>query len=62
MTYVYVVTDEHYSGCDVFECSCSEILGQVFASEQTAKQYAAKQGGRVSRREVLTKLPSWVRA
>jgi hypothetical protein len=59
--HVWVVTDERYSGCDVMDCSCSGLLGQVFSTEQTAKQYADKKGGQVSRREVLTALPSWAR-
>lgn len=58
--YVWVVTDERYSGCDSMECACSGLLGQVFATEQTARQYADIQGGQVSKRAVLTKLPSWV--
>jgi hypothetical protein len=59
--HVWVVTDENYSHCGESECACSGILGQIFASEQTAKQYAERMGGQVSRQEVRTSLPVWAR-
>jgi hypothetical protein len=66
---VWVVVDRPYDQCDEDECDCSGLVDEVFASEQTAEQYAIAIGCRpefvhlhVREMEVLTKLPAWVKS